>query len=224
MEKKEEKIKELIRKYNIDIDSLEQEQKKIAKTLDIRDSVDFKLADRIAAVENSFFKNKIVSAVMVFNSDMELIEQNYSSEILKFPYLPGFRAYRELPAMIDAFQKIEESPDFVFIHGHGILHPRLGLASHFSVSTSVPSIGIADSILEGEIKGDYVFIKGKKAGKILQSKKGSKPLYISPGNLISIKTAYELAEKLIQPPHKLPEPLHITHKYAKKTRDELLRV
>lgn len=212
---------ELAKKFNIDLKKLEQEQEKLAEQLEIKDSIDFSLAERIAAIDNAFFKNNIISACVLVDLKMEITEQEYFSDKMKFPYIAGFRAYRELPAMIEAFNKLEEKPDVVFIQGHGICHPRLGIVSHFSISTGIPSIGVADSLLAGEVKGEEIFIGKKKVGKVLVGKPGSRPLYISPGNLISIETAYELAKKFIKLPHKLPEPLHLAHKYSKEIRKEM---
>jgi deoxyribonuclease V len=126
-----------------------------------------------------------------------------------------------MPIMLEAFNKLEEKPDVVFIKGHGITHPRLGLASHFSLIAGVPTIGIAEQLLDGEIRGENIVINGKIVGKLLTSKQGSRPLYVSPGNLISVKSAFELAEKFIKQPHKFPEPLHIAGKYGKRMRKEL---
>ena len=219
------KPEELAKKYNIDLKKLKKEQEKLAKQLEIKDSIDFSTAERIGAVDNAFFQNKIISACVLVNRDMEILEQEYFSDRMKFPYMSGFRAYRELPSMIEAFNKLEEKPDVMFIPGHGIAHPRLGLASHFSLSSGIPAVGIANSLLVGEVKrknkdGENILL-GRKVGKILISKPGSKPMYVSPGNLISVETAYKLAKEFVRLPHKLPEPLHLAHKYAKEIRKEL---
>lgn len=215
------KISELIKKYGINLKKLEDEQEKLAKELVIKDAVDFSMPERIGAIANAFFQNKIISACIVVSPEMETLEQEYFQDKMRFPYIPGFRAYRELPTMVEAFNKLEEKPDVIFISGHGIAHPRLGIASHFSISTGIPTIGIADSLLVGEVKKDYIVLNGKRVGKVLQSKQGSRPLYVSPGNLISIETAYELAKKFIMLPHKLPEPLHKANKYSKDIRKEV---
>ena len=212
---------ELAKKYNLDLKKLEQEQEKLAKQLEIKDSVDFSNMEKIGAIDNAFHENMIISACIVVSPEMETLEQEYFSDKMKFPYITGFRAYRELPAMIEAFNKLEEKPDVVFISGHGISHPRLGMASHFSLSVGIPTIGVASSLLAGDVKKGDIVLNGKKVGKVLQEKPGSNPLYISPGNKISIETAYELAKKFIKLPHKLPEPLHIAHKYSKEIREEL---
>lgn len=215
------KPEEIAKKYSINLKKLEQEQEKLSEQLEFKDSIDFSLAERIAAMDNAFFKNKIISACIVVNPEMEILEQEYFSDKMKFPYISGFRAYRELPSMVQAFNKLEEKPDFIFVPGHGAAHPRLGVASHFSISTGIPSIGVANSLLVGETKGKDIILKGKKVGKILKSKEGSKQMYISPGNLISIETAHKLSKKFIRLPHKMPEPLHLAHKYAREIRKEM---
>ena len=186
MEKKGEfSPEELGKKYGIALGELEKEQIKLAKTLELKDKIDFKLIEKIGAVDNSYFKNNIVSVALIFSPDQEISGQEYFSERVRFPYIRGFRAYRELPAMVEAFNKLEEKPDVVFIRGNGIAHPRLGIASHFSLSTGVPAIGIADSLMEeAKVEGEDVILSGKKVGKVLLSKEKSNPLYVSPGNFI----------------------------------------
>lgn len=212
---------ELVKRYNIDINKLEQEQLKLAKQLEIRDKIDFLLADKFGAFFNTFIKNKILSCIIVCNKNYEIIERAYAFEKLSFPYLAGFRAYRELPAMVLAFNKLTEKPDVVFISGMGIAHPRLGLASHFSISTGIPTIGVSNSLIDCEEKEEDILKDKKKVGRILITKKGSKPLYINPGNLISINTSYEICKEVINLPHKLPEPMHLARKYGREVEKEL---
>ncbi len=221
MDEKEGRIQEIAKRYSLDLKKLEKEQEKLAKSLEIKDSRDFSEIAKIGGLSNVFFENKIISAIVVIDAEMNIIEQKYFSDKVKFPYLPGFRAYRELPAMVNCFNLLDEKPEVIFIPGHGILHQRLGLASHFSIATGVPSIGVADSLIEGEIKGEEVVLKGKIAGKIISIKQGSRPLYVSPGNNISVKTAYELTKKFIKLPHKLPEPKHLAHKYSREVMKEI---
>jgi deoxyribonuclease V len=128
--------------------------------------------------------------------------------------------------MVEAFNKLNEKPDVVFISGHGISHSRLGLASHFSLSTGVPTIAVANSLFEeNKISDNGEDIlrdnKKEKVGKVLQSKENSNPIYVSPGNMISVNTAYNIVKQMIKQPHKLPEPLHLAHKYAKEIAKEL---
>jgi len=213
---------ELIAKYGIDIESLKREQLKLAKDIKHKDMTDFSLSSRFGAIENICVGNRIISAIIVCDKEYNIIDQQYFFGKVNFPYLHGFRSYRELPSMIGAYNKLVEKPDVVFIHGHGICHPRLGLASHFSLSTGIPAIGIAGELFdEDKIEGEYIVIGKEKVGRVLQSKEKANPIFVSPGSGISIETAYNLAKSMIKLPHKLPEPLHLAHKYVKNVKDEL---
>jgi len=213
---------ELIKKYGLDIEALKKEQLKLAKEISLKDAEDFSLAERFAAVENMLVKNKIISAVVLCDKEGNILDRQYFFDKLRFPYLREFRSYREIPTMIEAISKLNEIPSIIFIKGEGINHTRLGIASHLSLSIGIPVIGISDSIFEGnEISKEGILKDSKKVGRILQSKEKSNPIYISPGNKISILSAYELSKNFIKHPHKLPEPLHLAHKYAKEIRDEL---
>ena len=217
----EQRVRELVERYNIDLSKLEQEQIKFAKNLSFKDSIIFDTAERIAGIENVFVGNKIVSAIIVLQNG-EIVEQEYFEDKIRFPYIPGFRAYRELPSMIQAFNKLDEKPDLVFLKGHGSLHPRgLGVASHFALIAGVPTIGIADSLVVGEIQNDNVSMNGKILGKVISTKEGANPIYVSPGNNISLKSSVDMTRRMTVEPHKFPEPLRLARKYAKEVAEEL---
>ena len=213
---------EILEKYKLEIQKYTKEQNKLVKTLELKDTKNIKEIEKIGAIENIFIKNKIISGIIVCNKDFEILEQQYYQDFVKFPYIPGFRAYRELPAMLEAFNKLEEKPEIILIQGHGTLHPRLGLASHFSLAANVPSIGVSSKLILGEEdKQGYILIDKKKRGKSIKIKQGANPVYISPGNHISLDSAAELIESLIKPTHKMPEPLRLAKKYTREIRDEL---
>jgi deoxyribonuclease V len=219
---------ELIKKYNIDLESLEKEQIKLAKQLEIKDRIDFSLADKFGAFFTTFIGNKILSCIIICDKNYELVDRAYAFEKVMFPYLAGFRAYRELPAMMIAFNKLNEKPDVMLVPGYGISHPRLGLASHFSVLSGIPSIGISNTVVEcgvdgKEIDGHYILKNGKKVGRVLQIKPGSRPMYVSPGNLIGVDTSYKICKQFINLPHKFPEPIHLAKKYGREVEKELKR-
>ena len=211
----------LIKRYGIDIESLKKEQLKLAKELVMKDKIDFSLVESFAGFCNVFIKNKILSCIIVCNKSFEIVDRAYSFETVRFPYLPEFRSYRELPAMINAFEKLNEKPDLVFVPGEGIVHPRLGLASHFSLVSGVPAIGISNVLVGCDVKGNDIIKGSKKVGSLLIEKEGSRPMYVSPGNWISVESAKKMSAKIIKLPHKRPEPLHLASKYAKEVREEL---
>ena len=219
-----EKIKEILQRFGITdkkLKELEEEQKKLAKLIKIKDSIDFDLAEIVGAVENIFRGNRIISAVVLMK-DKEVIEQKYVAEKVNFPYISGFRAYRDLPSMIKVFGMLEERPDVIFIRSSGICHKRgLGLASHFSLSIDIPTIGITENIDVGEINGENIILNKKIIGKVLKLKKEGNPIYVSPGNLISVETAEKLTKELTTEPHKFPDVILEARKYAKKLLSEV---
>lgn len=215
---------ELSKRYGIDFDKLEKEQIDLAKDIVLSDKIDFTLAETFGAVENIFLKNKILSCFIVVNKEFEVIDQAYVLERISFPYFPGFRSYRELPAMIKALERLNEKPDVVLVSAQGIIHPRLGLASHFGLSTGIPTIGVSTSLVDLEASdedGSIIKKESQPVGKVLISKKESNPLYVSPGNNISVDSSYNISKQLINLPHKRPEPIHMAAKYAKSVRKEL---
>ena len=79
----EVRFKDLIEKYKLDLDKLKREQLKLAKNLDIEDSMDFKLADRIAGIDNVFHKNIIISAIVIMQ-DGEVVLHGFQHVRAKF--------------------------------------------------------------------------------------------------------------------------------------------
>lgn len=218
------KEKEAIEK-GIDIETLKEEQTKLSKLVVLKDAFDFNNATRFAGIAIEFLKTReLLASIAVLDENMECIEEKYAIKTARFPYIPGFRAYRELPVILAAYDKLEEQPDVIFIEAQGISHPRgLGLASHLGISINKPVIGITKTILVGKEKDDEVLLNGKVIAKKLITKTGSKPIYVSPGHLISLKTAVELVKKCVKEPHKLPEPLVQARKIAAKVKKEIER-
>jgi deoxyribonuclease V len=97
------------------------------------------------------------------------------------------------------------------------------MASHIGLIIDVPTIGVAKRLLTGDIKEDKIYIDNELRGKLVRTKEHSKPLIVSVGHKISLKTAMSIVEEAIKLPHKLPEPLHQAHRYANKIRKEEIK-
>jgi len=215
--------KEAIAK-GIDIELLREEQKKLAKLVSMQDAFDFKLSSRFAGVHTEVLDKtkEILATIAVLDEDLECIEDKYAIKKIKFPYIPGYRAYRELPAILVAYDKLEEQPDLIFIEAHGIAHPRgFGLASHLGLSINKPVIGVSKNILIGKEEKDNVVLRNKVIATKIVTHEGSRPLFISVGHMISLKSAVEMVKKCIKQPHKLPEPLVQARKTADRVRQEI---
>lgn len=164
-------------------------------------------------------------AVMSFPS-LEILCKEISEDIVNFPYIPTFLAFRELPIMIKVYNKTKIKPDILFIDGQGISHPRgCGIATHFGIITEAVTIGVAKKKLLGECNSDlpekrgsfcYLIHNKKIVGAALRTKDKIKPIFISIGHKISLKTAIKLA--LETSIYRIPEPLRIAHNFLQKIR------
>ena len=112
---------------------------------------------------------------------------------IRFPYVPGYLTFREGPVLDAAFRRLAMRPDLVIFDGQGIAHPRrCGLASHLGVVWGVPSIGCAKSRLIGEAAdpgpdpGEWspLVHEGEIVGSVLRTRRGVKPVWVSPGHRI----------------------------------------
>lgn len=210
-------------KILFDFKKLEKEQEKLSKLVDLKDKFDFDLAEKIGGVSCGT-KGKFIVCCIIVMKDNSIIEQKYSYEKTKFPYIAGLRAYRDLPVILKVLELIENKPDVLFINASGICHPRkFGLASHLAISTGIPTIGISESLLCGEEKEGKVYLDGEIVAEKIITKEGAKPIYISPGSFISLESAVKITKKFVKKPHKLPEPLRKSKKYLKKILKEIIK-
>jgi len=166
--------------------------------------------------------------VVLTYPELEVVERTYDVMEIKIPYVPGFLAFRELPLLIKAFRKLKRKPDLVVVDGHGIAHPRrLGIAAHFGVIERIPTVGCAKKPLYGKFKepckekGCYEKILDPKTGEligyVLRTKDNVKPVYVSPGNLITFEEILPLIDSLVTR-YRLPEPTRLAHNYLQKIR------
>ncbi|MEM2932966.1 MAG: endonuclease V [Candidatus Pacearchaeota archaeon] len=219
-------LEEEAKKRGIDIDALKREQIKLSKLIIKEDYMDFSTVQTIAGIAEIIDeKTKIITiGIVVLNEKLEEIEAKFHKEKLKFPYIPGFRAYRELKPMVSCYEKLENKPDVFFIKALGINHPRgCGLASHFGIATDNAVIAITDELIEGfEIINDEVKFNDRTVGYMVKLVDFAKPIIISPGHKISLKTAVELTKKFSLGKYKYPYPLIAASKYVKKISRELV--
>ncbi len=203
----------------VNLAKLKEEQTKLARKVILKD--DFEEANTFGGADCAFFGNKIVAAITVCDKNMNIIDKQYSFMDARIPYNPGFVFYREGPALADAYSKLTIRPDILMMEGDGILHPlNIGIASQFGVLQDQATIGIAKSLALGNVEDEKVLVGNEVRGMELRTKEHGNPIYISPGHKISLKTSVELVKNTLRPPHKLPEPLHLAHRYADKIKDE----
>ncbi len=192
-------------------------QEGIAANVVLKD--EFSEIKTVAGFDVSFTKdNKVVCAAIVFDAKtFEVIEVKKIIKDAPMPYIPTFLAFRKGPAMLEAYYSLDHEPDLLFIEGDGILHPvGCGLATYLGVELEKPTIGVSAKLTCGEEKGEDIILDGKIVGKIVRTKEFANPVFVSPGNMVSIETAARFVKEFTIFPHKMPEPIHRAHRAAKK--------
>ena len=139
------------------------------------------------------------------------------------PYIPGLLGFREVPALAEAWAALSPRPDLVMVDGHGIAHPKgFGIASLLGVVLDVPTIGVAKSVLVGEVAGSLpdepgarapLVWQGRQIGTALRSRRGANPLYVSIGHRVTLDTALAWVERCLAG-RRLPEPTRAAHDAA----------
>ncbi|MEK6846495.1 MAG: endonuclease V, partial [Nanoarchaeota archaeon] len=163
--------------------------------------------------------NKLLACVVVCEfPSLKVLEQKTYLLHDPLPYQPGFRAYREMPAMIEAYNLLEQEPDVILVKGEGILHPRrLGIASHLGLSLNKPTIGVSQNLVLGKLEQGKIFFNNEICGFEVKTREYANPVYVTPGHLITLGSVLNIVAKTIVFPHKMPEPLHLAHKLMRKS-------
>ena len=218
------------------IHRLIKEQIKLSKKLKIKDKIPVDKIKIVAGIDVTFtdiWKNPTTGIACITVIDVrtfQTLETVFAEETVDFPYIPTFLAYRELPVILKAYKKLKTKPDAFIIDGMGIIHPRkMGIASHFGVITDTISIGCGKSKLTGEFeqpenkKFAYrpVYVDGELRGYILRTRKNSNPVFVSPGNNISVESSLKVVIRSVKD-YKLPEPTRLAHLNLQKYRKKLI--
>lgn len=130
-----------------------------------------------------------------------------------FPYVPGLFAFREMPALLTALERLTVRPELLVCDGHGVAHPRrFGLACHLGLVTGLPAIGVGKTPLVGSWtgpgprRGDRADLRdgGEVVGRVLRTRDGVRPVFVSVGHRIGLDGAVERVLALT-PRYRLPE-------------------
>ncbi len=148
---------------------------------------------------------------------------------INFPYIPGLLSFREIPTLLLSWEKLKIKPDVVIVDGVGIAHPRrMGIATHLGLILGVPTIGCSKKLLTGICKEpentpgaiSYIYDKynpEEVLGAALRSKKNVKPIFISPGHLITLSESIKIAKQCLRK-HRLPEATRLAHNTVNRYR------
>ncbi len=206
--------------------NLRKEQLTLQKRVIIEDHPSLSRISLVAGCDVSFFSNGDACAGMVVLEvpNFTLVEYVFQIYTPEIDYVPTFLAYREAPGLVEAYKKLQNKPDLIVVDGNGILHPyKLGVASHLGITLKKPTIGVAKRLLIGNVdehillenKISPVMYKNQEIGTAVIPNVIYKPIYISPGHLISIQTATSLISRYTR--QRLPEPIRLADKLTRDT-------
>jgi deoxyribonuclease V len=180
-----------------------------------------------ADVSNTRFdpRRRVHAALVTLDLAREVVAEASESRIADFPYVPGYLGFREVPALVAAWARLDPKPDLLLVDGQGVAHPRaVGLACQLGLVLDVPTIGVAKSLLVGTGEpgpkpGDAAAIlwKGACIGTALRTRRGAGPVYISVGHRVSLETAVAIVIAACDG-RRLPVPIRAAHLAANAAR------
>ncbi len=172
-------------------------------------------------------RRRLFGAIVVLTwPELEVVEEVGVAGEEEFPYIPGLLTFREAPVLLQAWSRLKRRPDLLLVDGQGIAHPRqLGLATHLGLLLETPTIGCAKSYLYGDYEvpapeagaATPLTAAGEQIGWVLRSRQGCRPLFISPGHLVSLTDALQLVQAALRS-YRLPVPLRLAHLLSNRWR------
>jgi deoxyribonuclease V len=200
-------------------------QERMRKHVVMEDAFD--AIETVGGVDVAVGSDHVVAAAVVLSFPGLLpLESATAERPVEFPYVPGLLAFREMPAIRDAFAKLKIRPDVVFVDGHGRAHPRrFGIACMLGVMLGLPAIGIGKSLFVGSHaqparkRGARARLtdRGELIGYVVRTRAGVAPIYVSIGHRVSLATAVRLTLRCC-PRYRLPEPIRRAHMLAGATK------
>lgn len=179
-------------------------------------------------------ENTVYAAIVVLRIDDsaigEVVEEAVGIDQVTFPYIPGFLSFREVPPLLKLWNTLKIKPDVLMLDGHGIMHPRgMGVATHFGLEAGIPTLGCAKKRLVGEYvepareknSVSPLFYQGELRGYVYRSRALVKPVFVSPGNGMSIDDALNFV-RLSGGRFRLPEPTRLAHQAANRLRKQYM--
>ncbi|XP_052543559.1 endonuclease V isoform X2 [Tympanuchus pallidicinctus] len=121
---------------------------------------------RVGGVDLSYGRENdgsaCVSLVVLSYPGLEVLYEDCRMVAVNAPYVAGFLAFREVPFMVEAVQRLQQEqpelrPQVLLVDGNGLLHQRgFGVACHLGVLTDLPCVGVAKNLLhvDGLVKDE----------------------------------------------------------------------
>ncbi|MEM2760134.1 MAG: endonuclease V [Nitrososphaerales archaeon] len=184
-------------------------QIKLAKKVIKRDFINYSKIRYICGVDVSYRDDKAYACSVIVDRDLNVIDASCSVVKVEQPYIPGFLFLRESEPIFSALEKLDHGYDILMVDGHGLLHPRkFGLACYIGIKVNKPTVGVAKNLLCGKVsKSNAVLLNGRVVGYAIKTKTGAKPVYVSVGYKISLRTTVKIVKEVSM--YRIPEPIRL---------------
>lgn len=175
----------------------------------------------VAGVDAAYSGDEAYAVCVVMDSEANVTESRSSITSAPFPYIPGYLAFREAPAILSATRKASGF-DVLLVNGHGVAHPwGCGLATFVGLELDASTIGVVRRMLVGDVEaeGDHwapIVFEGVVVGAEIKET-GRAPIYVSPGHRMSLESSVEIVRGL-RFEGGMPEPLRLAHIKAEEER------
>lgn len=176
-------------------------------------------------------ENTMIGAIVILEvGTLKVVETAHHEMKTTFPYVPGLFSFREIPALLEAFKKLQIKPDLIVCDAQGIAHPNgVGMATHLGLELDIPTIGCAKKRLLGDYDKSTLATERGAIQKLifaereicaaLRTQDGIKPMFVSIGHKISLETALKWVLQLC-PKYRLPETTRQADQLVNQLRKE----
>jgi deoxyribonuclease V len=202
-------------------------QEELASRVVVGPALDLSGVRHVAGADVSTQGDRAYATVVVLEfPGLSPVEVRGFEAPLRFPYVPGLLSFREIPPLVGALEQVETPVDALILDAQGLAHPRrMGLASHLGLFLHVPTVGCAKSRLVGTFeepgmeKGSATDLvhRGEVVGRVLRTREGVSPVYVSVGNSIDLDSSVELVLACCTR-YRLPESTRQAHNAANRLR------
>jgi len=201
--------------------ALRRRQRTLRRHLRVENSL--KKIDSIAGVDVAYEGDLAFAAMVTFDFRTgERLDTRMVRSEAKFPYIPTYLAFREIPIIRPLLRDLGPRTAIMY-DGNGTLHPEgFGIASQVGVTFDIPTIGVAKKLLCGEPvnteseRMSRIKCEGRTAGYAVKGPHGEKPIYVSPGHMVSQGQARDAVIRFMK--HRIPEPTRAAHMAAETAR------
>ncbi|RQO32078.1 deoxyribonuclease V [Taibaiella sp. KBW10] len=173
------------------------------------------------------YEDTVYAGIIVLTyPDMVPVERVTVITETKFPYISGLLAFREIPALLLAWDQLKIRPDVMVLDGQGIAHQRrTGIATHFGLLKDVPTIGSAKSRLTGiytepenvVFAQEPLMHQKEQIGIVLKTKLNCKPIFVSPGHKVGMQQSVDIIKNCSRK-YRIPEPTRLAHLLVNEAR------